>query len=138
MKYPKQDAERWLKEAFNTLKQAEETMRDEFYNLSCFLSEQASQKAAKAALYFFGERYATEHSIVELLRRAAKYREQFGELVGSAKILDQYYISTRYPDAVARPAIPSELFTKENAEKALNIAREIYGACESVILTSVS
>ena len=40
-------------------------------------------------------------------------------------ILDRYYLSTRYPDALPDPAIPFESFSARDARQALEFASEI-------------
>jgi HEPN domain-containing protein len=133
MKYPEEDARRWLREAELTLAQAEEAVRDKFYNLACFLSEQAAQKALKAVLYLWGARQITIHSITELTQALAAKDSKFKRFIPFGKQLDKYYILTRYPDAVPRPTIPSEIYTRQEAAEATRIAKEIFEACRNQI-----
>jgi HEPN domain-containing protein len=134
MKHSKENADRWLREAENTLNQAQKIMENEkAYNLVCFLAEQACQKALKAVLYFDGARLITIHSIAELIKQIGINRPDFLTFLAPGGKLDQYYLSSRYPDAVAEPAIPSEIFTKDQAEEAVNIARQIFEVCRSLI-----
>jgi hypothetical protein len=39
--------------------------------------------------------------------------------------LDQYYIPTRYPGALAPPAVPFESYTEEQGGKAVQIAKAL-------------
>lgn len=133
MKNPKQNAARWIKEAEYTFYQAERTLKDNAYNLACFLAEQTSQKALKAVLYLGGARFITTHSIKELVKEISKKHPEFTELADKGALLDQYYLSSRYPDAVPEPAIPSEIFIKKQAEEAVDIAREIFELCKKMI-----
>jgi HEPN domain-containing protein len=135
MKYPKDDARRWLREAEVTLAQAEEAVRDKFYNLACFLAEQTAQKALKAVLYLWGARQITIHSITELAQTLSAKDKKFEKFVPLGKQLDKYYILTRYPDAVPGPTIPSEIYTEEEACEAVQIAKEIFGACQNLIIS---
>ena len=89
------------------------------------MSEQTAQKAMKAFLYAQGERVVAEHSIVSMMRRALSYDTAFQPLLEKAGVLDQYYIPTRYPDALADPAVPFESYTREQASYALAYAREL-------------
>jgi HEPN domain-containing protein len=134
MKNPKQNSERWLKEAESTFRQAKRNCEERAYNLACFLAEQASQKALKAVLYLDGARFINIHSIRELLNEALKKHGEFLELVEAGTKLDQYYLSTRYPDAVPEPAVPSEIFVKSQAEEAVEIAGKIFEACRQLII----
>jgi len=134
MKYSKQNADRWLREAENTLNQVQRIMENEkAYNFVCFLAEQVCQKALKAVLYFDGARLITIHSIAELIKQISKNRPEFLTFLAPAGKLDQYYLSSRYPDAVAQPAIPSEIFTEEQAKEAIEIAQKIFELCQSKI-----
>jgi len=40
-------------------------------------------------------------------------------------ILDRYYIPTRYPDALARPAVPYRSYLSKDAQEAINIVTKI-------------
>lgn len=133
MKDSKRNAERWLREAENTLQQARHSLTHADYNLVCFLAEQASQKALKAVVYSDGARFITIHSIAELLKTAGCTHSSFLILLDQGSKLDQYYLSSRYPDAVPEPAIPSELFIKDQAEEAISIAQTIFTASALVI-----
>ncbi|MDZ7262578.1 MAG: HEPN domain-containing protein [candidate division KSB1 bacterium] len=66
------------------------------------MSEQAAQAALKAFIIYHKKRYIWEHSIQELARLSAQYDKDFEALVEAGKILDRYYIPTRYPDAILR------------------------------------
>ncbi|MBI4479418.1 MAG: HEPN domain-containing protein [Acidobacteria bacterium] len=134
MKHPRQNALRWIREAAHTLRVAERVLEQpEAYNVVCFLAEQVAQKALKAVRYFDGARLVSIHSVSELIKEVAQTRPEFLSLQPQGAVLDQYYITTRYPDAVAEPAIPSEIFTKEQAEHALRIARAIFEKCQSLV-----
>ncbi len=132
MKNPKQNAQRWFKEASNTLQQAKRTFQQKDYNLTCFLAEQTTQKALKAVLYGEGERFINIHSIAELIKTVAFRHPDFSALLDKGAKLDQYYLSTRYPDAIPEPAIPSEIFSEDQAKEALEIMIEVFGQCENL------
>ena len=83
--------------------------------------------------YLDGARFVTTHSVSELIREVSKKRPEFLPLRLRAAVLDQYYFTTRYPDAVAEPAIPSEIFTQKQAAEALRIARGIFEMSKSLI-----
>lgn len=134
MRNSKQNAERWFKEAESTFRQAKRNCEEGAYNLACFLAEQASQKALKAILYLDGARFINIHSVKELLGEVSKKHEEFSEFIEAGMKLDQYYLSTRYPDAVPEPAIPSEIFAKSQAEEAVEIAGKIFEVCEKLVI----
>ncbi len=134
MKNPEQTSLRWLKEAASTLESAKKIFsRNEDYNLVCFLSEQASQKALKSVAYFDGARTVPIHSVRELLKLSSEKHPELSALMSDGAKLDQYYLSTRYPDAVAEPAIPSEIFSSDQAEETLRIAEKIFSVSKKII-----
>lgn len=126
MKNLKAEAMRWLEQAEHDLDAAKKNLEIlKFYSDTCFLAEQAAQKALKAFLYFKGKRYVPIHSVVALVEAILEYDKEFEPLIKYGRKLDQYYIPTRYPDALASPAVPFETYTKEQAEEALKYAEEI-------------
>jgi len=48
--YWRREALRWLDDAFEDLRVAEDLLRSEHYSASCFHSQQAAEKGVKAAL----------------------------------------------------------------------------------------
>jgi len=59
----------WLRQAERDLEEAEYAKRGGYYELACFLSQQAAEKAAKALLQYLGiERRS--HSVLHLLQDA--------------------------------------------------------------------
>ena len=118
MKNPRQTSLRWLKESASTLESARKIFsRNEDYNLVCFLGEQASQKALKGVAYFDGARTVPIHSIRELLKLSSEKHSELSGLMNDGAKLDQYYLSTRYPDAVAEPSFPSMIRRPPRSEE---------------------
>lgn len=91
------------------------------------MAEQASQKALKSFLIAQGQRSVPIHSVAQLAERCAALDSDFKKHIAPGRILDQYYIPTRYPDALAPPAVPFESYTEEQAKKAVKAAEAIYG-----------
>jgi HEPN domain-containing protein len=125
MRRSKEEARRWLQQAKKDLEIGRSLGNMGEYAYACFHLEQASQKALKSFLYFMGKRYIWEHSIFNLAQQCAEYDSEFKELLDAGKYLDRFYLTTRYPDAVAPPALPYELFTEEDFKKALELAERI-------------
>lgn len=46
-------------------------------------------------------------------------------LLEVAKFLHRYYIPTRYPDALASPAVPYETYTEKDTTEAIGLAEKI-------------
>lgn len=133
MKHKTVEGKRWLKQAHHDLLVASKNLENKFFADVCYLSEQAAQKALKGYLYFQGERFVWEHSLTQLVKRTLNYESAFEKFLEKAKVLDQYYIPTRYPDALAPPAVPYESYTKKQAEEAIKIAKEILEGVEEKI-----
>jgi len=72
----------------------------------CLLAEQVAEKSLKAIAMFRGADQIKSHSVKEI----AAALDINGSLETKAKILDQYYITTRYPDAFYSES-PFEYFT---------------------------
>lgn len=134
MKQPLQNAKRWLREAEATLKQAEQSYYNKAYNLTCFLAEQTAQKALKAVMYLDGARMIIIHSVAELIKEISTQHPEFSALFNDGAKLDQHYLSSRYPDAVPEPAIPSEIYIEDQAKETLAIAKRILDASRSAIV----
>jgi HEPN domain-containing protein len=126
MKKSKEEAIGWLKQAEYYLEAAKRNFDQKIYSYACFMCEQSAQKALKSYLYFKGERYIWEHSIQKLAEKSEKYDKEFAEIKEIGMILDKYYLTTRYPDAIAPPAIPFQSFTEKEAKEAINFATKIF------------
>lgn len=125
MKLNKEEALRWLEQAEHNLEVAENNFKMKFYSDACFMSEQTAQMALKAFIIYHKRRPILEHSIQELARICSQYDKEFEELIDFGKILDRYYILTRYPDALAPPAVPYKTYTEKDAKEAVGFARKI-------------
>lgn len=117
---------RWLRQAEHDLTIAQNHREQGDYSDACFMAEQASQKALKAFLIAQGQRSVPIHSVAQLAERCAGLDSDFKKHIASGRILDQYYIPTRYPDALAPPAVPFESYTAEQAQRAVKAAQAIY------------
>lgn len=126
MKNHLEEAYRWIKEAYFNIVEAKDNLELSHYSLVCFLSEQSAQKSLKSFLFYFGIRHTPIHSIRELLLKCKEYDKNIMKFERESKILDLYYIPTRYPDAQPFPAVPYEEFSKEQALEALSMAQNIY------------
>jgi len=92
------------------------------------MAEQTAQVALKAFIIANKRRHVWEHSVQELARLCTQYDQDFVGLVEAGKILDRYYIPTRYPDALASPAVPYKTYAERDAVEALGLAEKIVEA----------
>ena len=134
MRRSKSEAYRWLEQAKYDLRAAKRLFEQRDYSNTCFFAEQAGQKALKAYLYAAGERYVWEHSLFKLALKCRAYESAFEEVADYGKILDRYYLTTRYPDALAPPAVPYESFTEGDAQDALRYATCIVELVDQKVL----
>ena len=116
------EQERWLRQAEKDLESARDSSEAGHYEWACFQSQQAAEKALKAFLYSKGLRAVLTHSIRELIVDCAKYESDFGDLISQGKVLDTYYISTRYPNGLVGNEIPAQYYSEEDASQCINYA----------------
>ncbi len=113
-------AKDWLKQAENDLSWAHDTLKAGKYAQACFICQQVAEKALKAIAYKSGFDMVKSHSVMEI----AKMLDINGDIESMGKRLNQYYISTRYPDAVPSGA-PYEYYSHDQAEEAIGFASKI-------------
>lgn len=113
-------SERWLSFAKQDLMGAQVMLREGLFNLACFHSQQCVEKGLLAYRHQAPPRI---HALTELLTFFSD-----PELLGlhsELARLDDYYIPTRYPDAVPG-ALPDGLPGKVEAEEALVLAQTVF------------
>jgi HEPN domain-containing protein len=102
------------------------------------MADQTAQMALKAFIIYHKKRLIWEHSIQELSAISSQYDKDFEKFIEFGKILDRYRIPTRYPDALARPAVPYKTYTERDAKEALEFAREILKNVKEKIFSKTS
>ena len=116
--------EKWLAKAEEDLAFAKLGFKEKFYSQVCFLSQQVVEKSLKAFPLAENRPYPRLHKVVEL---AILCKEIAGPLVpfkNDLKILDEFYIPTRYPDAVPG-SLPTGMPSLQDADHALQVAETI-------------
>ncbi len=121
---PTAEATRWMLQSENDLAAANAMLREGFYSQACFMSQQAAEKALKSIAYGRGDRFVIGHSLQELLNDLVNTHEDMESLRDAACRLDQYYIATRYPDALPG-GLPFETYSGGQAGEAVAMASEI-------------
>jgi len=111
----------WLRQAENDLLWAEHSLNGKFYAQTCFIAQQASEKALKAYCFHKGFDTVRTHSLFQIVKSLGEN----GDLEKNCRELDLYYISARYPDAFPAGA-PFEILTEEQAQRALKSAQDIF------------
>jgi HEPN domain-containing protein len=118
----------WLAQAKNDLMWGKASLKEKYYSQTCFISQQAAEKALKALCYFYGYDFVKSHSLLKIIR-SLKIN---GDLEEASKILDQYYITARYPDSLPQGA-PFEFFTEKQAKESLQMAELFIEKAENEI-----
>jgi HEPN domain-containing protein len=125
MKPGRDVAQRWLRQAEHDLRIAGGHHERADYSDACFMAEQAAQKALKAFLMWQGQRSVPLYSVAQLAESCAQFDPDFAAHIPAGRILDQYYIPTRYPDALAPPAVPFESYTQEQGARAVAAVHDL-------------
>ncbi|MEM3506950.1 MAG: HEPN domain-containing protein [Candidatus Bathyarchaeia archaeon] len=97
----------------------------------CFNAQQAVELALKAALNFYGVE-KRGHSLLDLLEELTSINEEFKKFYEAVKILDQYYIPTRYANAFASGAA-KRYFTEFQAKQAIEFAESILNEVKKIV-----
>ena len=123
---PHLDAQRWLTFVEQDLRMAELALGAEIFNQTCFHAQQCVEKCLKACLTAGGELVPRTHLIADLLQQmSARAQAAVAGVEEDLLALDQFYIPTRYPDALPG-SLPEGLPQQPHAEMALATARRCY------------
>jgi len=120
--------EKWLRQALDDLEWLADSLAAGHYAQSCFVAQQVAEKAMKAIAYARGTEIVKTHSILALARALSVN----GEIEKAAQVLDQYYMTTRYPDALP-DGYPGEFFTAEQASEAMRLATLVLSRAQGEI-----
>jgi HEPN domain-containing protein len=113
----------WFNQALRDLEQAEDSRQAGRHEWACFAAQQASEKAVKALHLHLGQE-AWGHIIARLLRELPETVPVPEELVEKGRVLDNFYIPTRY--ANSHPAgAPFEHYGPLQSEEATPYAGQI-------------
>lgn len=111
----------WLAQAVRDLEQARDSERARRHEWACFAAQQSAEKAVKA-LHLHRGQEAWGHVVAQLL--AELQSETASSLVEKAKVLDNFYVATRY--ANGHPAgAPFEHYGSLQSGQAIAYAGEI-------------
>ncbi len=122
----------WFRQAEADLRHARNALEDGDYEWSCFAAHQSAEKALKAVFLKQGMD-AWGHTVTVLIGNLPKSVESpSGALVDFARILDKYYIPTRYPNGFDSGA-PTDFYTAVEAQSAVHQAEAILEFCRHQI-----
>lgn len=116
------EGRRWIDQARRDLDDAALLAEHGRHATACFLAEQAAEKALKGVLYAAGADAVLGHSVRTLCEEVAALEPGVRPSCPEWGALDQFYIPTRYPDALPG-GIPAEAYTAtQSARGALDRA----------------
>jgi HEPN domain-containing protein len=97
-----------------------------FYNTTCFLAQQASEKALKSLLYYTGARKKAllTHSVVTMIQAISPQVPGLADTLEEGRQLDLHYIPARYPNGLP-DGIPYLFYGEAMASQALQAAEKI-------------
>jgi HEPN domain-containing protein len=95
-----QPHEQWLARAEEDLSFAQLGFREKYFSQVCFLSQQVAEKALKGFLLAKGRSFPRVHRVVELAKLCGELDSDLETFKNELKLLDEFYIPTRYPDAI--------------------------------------
>ena len=116
------EAANWFEFARTDLHVAELALDAGLFNQVCFHAHQTVEKLLKGFILSRGKRVPRTYSLLDLGRLA----QELGfpqELRDKIRILDGYYLPTRYPDAI--PNL-SHLPGRKDAQEAISVATEVW------------
>jgi HEPN domain-containing protein len=111
----------WLDQAARDLEQAEDSRRAGRHEWACFAAHQAAEKAVKS-LHLHRGQEAWGHVVARLLKDLPLPVPD--DLIEKAKVLDNFYIPTRYPNGHPQGA-PFEHYGRLQSEEAIKYAGSI-------------
>ncbi len=114
-------AKDWFEQALRDLEQAKDSKNAGRHEWACFAAHQAGEKAVKA-LHLHRGQEAWGYVIAKLLKELPESTSE--ELVDKARMLDTFYIPTRYPNSHPEGP-PFEHYGELQSEEAIKYASEI-------------
>jgi HEPN domain-containing protein len=110
----------WFRQAERDLEQARASRSDGRHEWACFAAQQAAEMALKA-LHLAAGQEAWGHVVARLI---ADLPFAAGHLIEKAKVLDNFYVATRYANGHPEGA-PFEHYGPIQSEQAIEYAGEI-------------
>ncbi len=111
----------WLAQAEHDFEQATASRNDGRHDWACFAAHQAAEKAVKALHLSMGQE-AWGHVVARLLSELPEAPPE--QIVEQGRALDNYYVSTRYPNGHPEGA-PYEHYGPLQSDQGLRYAGDI-------------
>ncbi len=114
-------AQDWFDQAARNLEQAVSSRKEGRHEWACFAAHQAAELAAKALHQHLGQE-AWGHVVARLLEELPQPPAH--DLIEKSKVLDNFYVPTRYPNGHPEGA-PFQHYGSYQSEEAIRHAGEI-------------
>ena len=120
----REEALDWLEEAKVDLQRAIRSYSEGDYSLSCYMSQQAIEKAFRALIIGFEHKSPPHiHDLTILYNQVRDIMQLPENIVERLPEVSQYYVTARYPNAGIRR--PSKSFSRLQAKNALEVAKHV-------------
>jgi HEPN domain-containing protein len=119
----------WLRQAERDMDVARASRHNGHFDWSCFAAQQAAEKALKA-LYQHHHAEGWGHVLGRLVEGLLDTEPGLANHKEFARILDKFYIPTRYPNGLDAGA-PADAYTNTEAEMAIAYAEQIVHFCQT-------
>ena len=119
----------WLNQARHDLAQAEDSRRAGRHEWGCFAAQQAAEKAVQGLHLHLGQE-AWGHVVARLLVELPDDVPRRPDLVEKGRVLDNFYIPSRYPNSHPEGA-PFQHYGPLQSEEAIRYAGEIVESVRS-------
>lgn len=125
----KSETQRWFHQAYYDLRACRWNIEGGFHDTSCFLAQQAGEKALKSLLYYLGSKRGAllTYSLVVMVKEAGKKIQKIKGHLNEARQLDLHSIPSRYPNGILS-RYPHEFYTQNISGGALKAADKIFSA----------
>jgi HEPN domain-containing protein len=114
----------WLDRAREDCAVAHLVLREGHTAHACFLAQQCAEKSLKAFLLARSNAFPRTHKLVDLTSECAQLDGGFSPFLPECAVIDQYYVPTRYPDAIPGN-LSSGVPSSAEAAEAVGIADRI-------------
>lgn len=122
----------WLAQAERDLQHARNDLSSGFHEWACFSAHQAAEKALKALHQHLGSE-VWGHSAKRLIDELPAGVVVSPALLDSARVLDRFYIPTRYPNGFDYGK-PADYYTETDSRQAIDCAEAIVRFCANCLL----
>jgi len=115
---------KWYEFAYDDIDSAKIMLKEGKNNNVCFFSHQSVEKAFKGFLVENNINPPRTHNLIDLCNLCIEINPDFKQFLPAARILNQFYIPTRYPIAPmgsTSKGMPGREIAEEALDKATNI-----------------